>query len=255
MKKTNVLVTGGAGFIGKHFLKSLGIRGSSYDLVDGYDILDVSQLESIIKLVRPKCLVHLAAISNRQQVDHNPELAVKTNFVGTYNVLSLARKYKIRTILASSAATAAPELSLYGTTKDCMERLAALFDNVIIARFYNVYGKGSKSVVNKFVKDIRAGRKIILNGDTVRDYIFVGDVVNALVDMVDNVHVDGNKVINVGTHVGTNLSDLVKIIEEVLGKEAIREYGDWIKEIPISICRNKCKYYETPLIEGIRKLL
>ncbi len=257
MQKSRVLVTGGSGFIGSHLLKSLGDRGVNYDNKNEYfeDILNPLCLENYIKNNEITCIVHLAAISNLKDSEKNPSLALETNFVGTFNVLRLAHKHKIKTILASSAATSAPELSLYGTSKDCMERLVALFNNVIVARFYNVYGKRSKSVVNKFIQKMKAGAPIHLNGNTVRDYIYIDDVVAAVIDMVDNVEAKNNKVISVGTHKGTSLEELLYLIENILNNNTEVVYDEPIREIPISVCPRASKFYKTPLEDGIRKLI
>jgi UDP-glucose 4-epimerase len=256
MKKTNtILVTGSSGFIGSHLMKALGGRGYNYDLrkSEAFDINDPNMIKMMVIATQPKAIVHLAAISNRRAVDRDPDLALQTNIIGTFNVLRIAKKYNIRVILASSAATYQPELSLYGTTKDCMERLAAMFDNAVIARFYNVYGEGSKSVVNKFVRKIQAGKTIKLHGNTVRDYIHVSDVVDAIISLVDAAAPP--RLVEIGTGRGISLKKLVSIIEKLCKKTARQVMLNPIKEIHESRCD---KWYGQPkmtLEHGIKELL
>lgn len=255
-KIDKILVTGGAGFIGKHLMQKLGDRGVSYDIAqsDLWDINDPLMLEGVIQAFKPRGIIHLAAISNKEDVEANQELALETNVCGTFNVLQAGKRHKIRVVVASSAATAEPDLSLYGTTKECVESLVRLFDNAIAARLYNVYGSGSKSVVNKFFTRIREEKHVKLNGNTTRDYIYVGDVVDALIDFV-SLDVDFPKIIEVGTGRSISLNKLVSILEAVTGKKAKVIHGEAIKEIQDSKCRDTdYLLYKTTLEQGVKNL-
>jgi UDP-glucose 4-epimerase len=256
MKKTDsVLVTGSKGFIGTHLMKALDGRGYNLDirLRKSFDINDPNMVKMMVLATQPKAIVHLAAISNRRAVDRDPELALRTNIIGTFNVLRIAHRYNIRVILASSAATYQPELSLYGTTKDCMERLAEMFDNVVTARFYNVYGKGSKSVVNKFVRGIQSGRTIKLHGNTVRDYVHVSDVVSSIISLVDAA--DPPRLVEIGTGRGISLKKLVSMIEKLSKKTARQVTLNPIKEIHESRCEEWYGLPKVTLEHGIKELL
>lgn len=252
-----ILVTGSKGFIGKHLMKALGDRGINYDIKksSAFDILNTSCLKAVVMADHPKIIVHLAAISSRRACERDPELALKTNIIGTFNVLRFAHAYKIKVILASSAATYFPELSLYGTSKEAMERLASMFppDEVTVLRFFNVYGQGSKSVVNKFVSAIDAGKEITLNGNTTRDYVHVDDVVASITDLIENFR---GGTYDVGTGKETKLKELVKIIEKIVKKKAKINQGEPIKEIQQSYMSDNTGFRgEILLQEGIRRLV
>jgi UDP-glucose 4-epimerase len=258
MKHTDkILVTGSSGFIGSHLMRTLGKRGIPFDIKKSkyMDINNADALRTVMTAFKPFCIIHLAAVSSRQAVDNNPTQALKTNIVGTFNILRLAKKYGIRVILASSAATYEPEMSLYGTSKQCMESLALMFDNAIIARFFNVYGKGSKSVVNKFSDSIKNGREIILNGNTKRDYIHVVDIVTLLLRLAKNDK--PGKLYEFGTGVGTSLKQLVSQIEKVTKKKAKVNQGKAIHEIQESCCSSNLSELlpMTKLKDGIGGLL
>lgn len=254
-KINKILITGSKGFIGKHlytYLIKNGFEVISYDIKDGLNINSPVQLDHVFRVTKPDFVFHLAAISNRQDTNKNPELALKTNVIGTFNVLTIAKKYKIKTIIASSAATKEPELSLYGTSKDCMERIAALFDNVTIVRFYNVYGPGSKSVVNKFITKIKNEHFIKLNGNTTRDYIYVDDVVGGLIELMTWK----GKIYELGTAQGTTLKQLARLISKLTGKLLMVEYKKPIKEIQQSQMKPGLGFFKPiSLKEGIKKLI
>lgn len=256
MKK--VLVTGSNGFIGSHLMKALGDRGVGFDITNtgskwNENINDYGALEAKIVFEQPEYIIHLAAISNRQDTDKDPQLALRTNIIGTYNVLSVAKKYGIRrVIIASSAATYEPEKSLYGTSKLSMESLANMFDNAYIVRFYNVYGKGGKGVVNKFVKRIKAGKEITLNGNTTRDYVHVNDVVKTLIMMTET---EPLKIMEVGFGRSYSLKELVKIIERAYKVKAIVKHRPKLYEIQESKMNQTWNTFRNiPLEEGVMKL-
>ena len=248
--RNKCLITGHLGFIGSHLMKVLGDKAIGYDIKNGDDILDDDFLD--MAMARCNKVVHLAAISNIQDVNKNPNLAVRTNLVGTWNVLELAKRNHIKkVIVASSASTKQPELSLYGATKDGMEKLCALFDNCIIARFYNIYGEGSKSVVNKFLSAALHNKSVVLNGDTTRDYLYIDDLMVALTRLLENE--DPPKVIEIGTGQPTSLKRLVDTIELVIEGDVNVVNGKPLKEIQYSSCE-KPYYYRTSLYDGIKKL-
>lgn len=253
MKKNLIFITGSEGFIGSHLKKQLSdVIGYDIAISNALDINDSKMLYAAIHDAAPKIIVHLAAVSNRQDVDKDPELALKTNIIGSFNVMRIAHKYHIPVIIASSAATLEPESSLYAMTKMAMESLAWMFEFVTIARFYNVYGPGSKSVVNKFVKRIRLGREIVLYGNTKRDYIHVDDLVESLISLINAQ--DRPKSVNIGTGRTTSLNKIVSIIEKELDKKAMIKNLPPVNEIQESRCTVPYGTYKITLEQGIRRM-
>lgn len=257
--KANILVTGSDGFIGSHLQDLLAMYNYHvyrYDIKvnSTFDINDYASFDAAVKATKPKFIVHLAAVSNRKDVAKNPEQALKTNIIGTFNVLKAAHKYKVKVILASSAATVEPRTSLYAATKSTMEMLATMFDsNVTIARFYNIYGPRSKSVVNKFIYNMKRGRKLILNGNTKRDYMHVLDLCMSLLMIIEAKQQP--RFVTIGTGRSVSLNKLVSIIEKEFGRKAEIVRKKPIFEIQESYCDDPYGVYKITLEQGIGGLI
>lgn len=256
-----IFVTGSEGFIGSHLMKKLGKRGIGFDIKDKHLPVDITtkkglrEIEANIKLFNPKAIVHLAAISSLQDVEKNPKKAFDTNIFASYKLMKLAEKYNIPIIVASSAAVLEPLTSLYAYSKKFMEDYAKDFSMATCLRFYNVYGKGSKSVVNLFTDAISKKETIHLNGETSRDYVYVDDVVKVILKVINEKKKD--KLYFVGTGISTTLMELVDIISDITNLPAYIEQRSEIKEIQHSLCLEDLEYTQcnTTLKEGIKKLL
>lgn len=172
----NVLVTGGAGFIGSHVVDRFVQEGHQVSVLDNLstgkrknvhreavlyksDICS-SRLDRIFKRERPVVIVHLAAQINVRQSTEDPMFDANVNIVGTINLLQLAVKYGVRKIVFASSGGAvygeqqqfpAPEhhptspLSPYGISKLTCEYYLEYFRHVAglsyaALRFGNVYG-------------------------------------------------------------------------------------------------------------------
>ncbi len=111
-----ILVTGGAGFIGSAFVKSLSNKGAELHIIDNLtyasnissiqnlidnnkiqfskiDICDKANLNKIIFKFKPNKIVHFAAESHVDQSIDSPEKFINTNIIGTYNLLNISLKY------------------------------------------------------------------------------------------------------------------------------------------------------------------
>lgn len=244
-----VLVTGGAGFIGFHLVRTLLDRGHEPIVLDDLstgrrsavpagvpfvraDVSEAATADRICEL-RPEAIVHGAAQVSVERSVREPDRDEAVNVGGTAVVLDGARAAGARRFVFLSSGGAvygstksadegtppAPE-SPYGRNKLAAERLVAAADTPsAIARLANVYGAGQRSdleggVVAIFAEAIRAGGPVVVHGDgeQARDFVHVHDVADALCRMVEDEQVG---TWNVGTGVATSVNGLLSMLERV----------------------------------------
>jgi UDP-glucose 4-epimerase len=179
-----VLVTGGAGFIGKYLVKSLLEKGNSVTIFDNFsnstknsiDFLvntgakviegDITKLDDIVNAIKDhEIVIHLAAKISVSESINNPSETYRVNVNGTNNILIACEKNNIKKLIVSSSAAVYGEsfseikwkeesttnpISPYGQSKVQMEQNIREFAskrdiNYIILRFFNIYGIGQSS--------------------------------------------------------------------------------------------------------------
>jgi len=102
MKK--IIFTGGNGKFGKVFKKfNLNKKNIYYPSSSSFDVTNIKKMEKIIKKIRPKFIIHAAAISRPMEL-HEKKVAksISTNIIGTSNIVNLCYKYKIKLIYFST---------------------------------------------------------------------------------------------------------------------------------------------------------
>ena len=102
MKK--IIFTGGSGKFGKVFKKfNLNKKNIYYPSSNTFDVTNIKKMEKIIKRIRPKFIIHAAAISRPMEL-HEKKVAksISTNIIGTSNIVNLCYKYKIKLIYFST---------------------------------------------------------------------------------------------------------------------------------------------------------
>ncbi len=172
---TNVLVTGGAGYIGSHTCKALagaGYTPVTYDnLVYGHewavkwgplergDILDASRLSEVIKAYSPLAVLHFAAFAHVGELVEDPAKYYRNNVVGTLTLLDAMRQNGVaRIVFSSTCATYgvpdtvpipedAPQnpINPYGASKLMIERILADYGDAyglrsVSLRYFNAAG-------------------------------------------------------------------------------------------------------------------
>lgn len=226
---------------------------------------DRERLQSVAAEFRPDVIVHLAAQAGVRYSLENPRAYVDSNVVGTLNVLELARDLQIGHLLMAStssvygASTDMPfrettkadtQLTIYSATKKATEAMAHsyahLFDiPTTVVRFFSVYGTWGRPdlALFKFVDAILDDRPIDIynNGDMLRDFTFVTDLVGAIRLLIDAVPPgpDGRgpvsdadslspaapfRIVNIGNSQPVRLLDFIELAEEQVGKTAVRNY-------------------------------
>ena len=102
MKK--IIFTGGSGKFGKIFKKfNLNKKNIYYPSSNSFDVTNIKKMENVIKRIRPKFIIHAAAISRPMELhEKKVEKSISTNIIGTSNIVNLCYKYKIKLIYFST---------------------------------------------------------------------------------------------------------------------------------------------------------
>jgi UDP-glucose 4-epimerase len=208
---------------------------------------DVEDKPKIWRLLNKiDCVYHLAARVSVPESVLYPREYNKTNVSGTVAIMEAMRDAGIkRVVLASSGAVYGEqpvskvheELLPKPTSPYAVSKLAAegyvqtiggLWDiETVSLRIFNAYGPGQAippthaPVIPQFVRQILGGGSLVIFGDgqQIRDYVYVDDVVQALTAAATAQGID-RQIINIGTGVETSIDGLIKKIEQVTGRQA-----------------------------------
>jgi len=283
-----VLITGTAGFIGFHLARLLldnGFKVYGYDgMTEYYDINlkysrhnillknpnfaategmleDNEKLNEIADKFQPDIIIHLAAQAGVRYSLENPRAYINSNIIGTFNVMEIARKHKVKHLLMASTSSvygantempftetekADTQLTIYAATKKSNESMAHSYSHLwkiptTMFRFFTVYGPWGRPdmALFKFVNGIINNKPIDIynNGEMYRDFTYVDDLVNGIKLLVNcipnNKKISKNdslspvapfRVVNIGNSDKIKLIDFIDAIEESLNKKAIRNY-------------------------------
>ena len=286
-----ILITGTAGFIGFHLSKLLlneGFEVHGYDgMTEYYDVTlkkerhnilknnsnftategmleDYDKFDSFANKFQPDVIVHLAAQAGVRYSLENPRSYINSNIIGTFNVMEIARKLKVKHLLMSSSSSvyganskmpfteiekADAQLTIYAATKKANESMAHSYSHLwkiptTMFRFFTVYGPWGRPDMAyfKFVSAILNDKPIDIynNGEMYRDFTYVDDLVRGIRLLIDiNPTLSNDKkiiegdslstvapyrVINIGNSETINLLDFIESIEQSLNKKAIRNY-------------------------------
>ncbi|MDH6296594.1 NAD-dependent epimerase/dehydratase family protein [Agrobacterium fabrum] len=266
------LVLGGGGFLGKHLVRALldeghyvrsfdrsqNMQSRSADYVNDTvdtkveyvsgDFLSAQDVE--IALQDVEVCFHLISTTIAGTSNANPIFDVKTNLLGTLQLLQSAVNVGVkRIVFVSSGGTVygppktipIPEdhvtdpTSSYGITKLAIEKYLKLYSALhgleyVTLRLANPYGIGQRTdaqqgAIAVFLSRALRGEEISIWGDgsVIRDYIYVDDAIDAMVRaaMVD---INGGCVLNIGAGVGYSLNEILTAIEKVTGSPTKRIY-------------------------------
>jgi UDP-glucose 4-epimerase len=240
----SVLITGGAGFIGSHLAgETIRSGAASVRVVDNLrrgnperlrrlgnvdvkiaDIRDEDALRTMIEGC--DVVFHLAAQSNVIGAAQDSDYSIGTNVLGTYAVLAAARDAGVKRVVFTSSREVygdpaslpvredAPLLpkNLYGASKCAGEayclamRIYGL--ETVILRLANVYGPGDRDrVIPIFIENALTGTPLVLyGGQQTVDFVWVGDVVDALMRAGFGDYIE--EPVNIGSGIGITVHEL-----------------------------------------------
>ncbi len=259
----NVLVTGGAGFIGSHLTDALvsdhevtvlddfssGRRENLHPdarIIEG-DIRDERRLREAVEGM--DVIFHQAASVSVDRSIEEPESSHAINVDATLSMLEAARRTDARCVLASSAAIygqpetipipeSAPHRpeSPYGIEKLSIDQYARVYNDLydlptVALRYFNVYGPRQTAgdysgVISVFLDQARANEPITVHGDgsQTRDFVHVPDVVRANLLAMETEAV--GEAYNVGTGETTTIEGLAHTIRDVTRSDSEITYTE-----------------------------
>jgi len=218
MQGKKILITGGTGSLGqaltKHLLESKvdTIRIFSRNeekqiqMEDTFDddrlrffLGDVNDYERLKRALEDIDIVyHTAALKHVPKIEYNPFEAIKTNVIGSQNVINACLHENVEKAIAIGTDKAVSPLNTYGATKLLMEKLFVTANNYvdpekhkskfISVRYGNVFGS-SGSVIPLFIEQIKKKKKITITDPRMTRFSFtMNDALNFIVNVTDSGH-------------------------------------------------------------------
>jgi FlaA1/EpsC-like NDP-sugar epimerase len=150
------------------------------------DIRDQQRLDEVFAEHRPQVVFHAAALKHLPLLEMHPSEALKTNIIGTYQILQTAMRYGVSRLVNISTDKAADPISVLGYSKRITERLTAAADRTALGtytsvRFGNVLGSRG-SVLTAFEAQVAAGGPItVTHPDVSRYFMTVQEAVRLVI--------------------------------------------------------------------------
>jgi UDP-glucose 4-epimerase len=229
--------------------------GSLDNLPSGFDLREMDirdpKVKSVVAEVRPSIVFHLAAQISVSVSTREPQLDADVNVGGALNLLEGVRALgdgaaKLVYVTSGGTAYGDPEiipadeltpvrpLSPYGASKFAIETYLPVYEQLCdlkysIIRLANIYGPrqdphGEAGVVAIFARAMLSGSPLTIFGDgnDERDYVFVGDVVNAIATAAEGSLAGP---FNVGTGIGTSTNRIFELVAKYTGHTDLASHG------------------------------
>jgi UDP-glucose 4-epimerase len=252
------LVMGGGGFIGRHICDRLRSAGHAVTVFDRVrhpelpslvgDFQDPAQLQAAVHGM--DWVFHLVWTTLPRSSNDNMQRDLETNVGSTLRLLDACVRAGVRKVVFSSSggtvygAAAAQQFAedycghpicSYGITKLTVEKYLHLYRHLhgldfTVLRVSNPYGEGQnpfgeQGAVGIFLGRICRQEPITLFGDgqAIRDYIYIRDVADAFLAAAAVAN-PPHRVFNIGSGEGVSLGELLQVVQEVTGRQAIIEH-------------------------------
>lgn len=255
-----ILITGAAGFLGRHLCRALNENGHILKLIDLVEnpefptvIADVRDRKKMLAEINDVELVfHLASLIEAGESVEKPEMYHDYNVNGTASVLEAMRQNEIKTFIFSSSAAiygepervpikeddrAAP-INPYGETKLAMEELLRSYVEDhrftgVALRYFNLYGpeehhQPETHAIPRFIKQINDDREVTVwgKGQHQRDYIYIDDIVDAHLKAIELAKDKPQRYhyLNLSTQKPVSVLEIIELIEKIMNKIAKIRY-------------------------------
>tara|TARA_A100001011_G_scaffold48257_1_gene45741 strand:- start:273 stop:1208 length:936 start_codon:yes stop_codon:yes gene_type:complete len=273
-KKNRSLITGGAGFLGSHLAEKLLEKGEEVICLDNFFTGTKKNLQELIKnknfeLIRHDItepiklevdkIWHLACPASPIHYQFNPIKTTKTSFMGTYNMLGLAKRIGAKFLLASTSeiygdpqehpqresyrgsVNTTGIRSCYDEGKRVAETLCADYQrmhgvDVRIMRIFNTYGPNMRfddgRVISNFIVQALRNEKITLYGDgsQTRSFCYVDDLIKGMILLMQSEYRDP---VNIGNPHEFSIKELAYLVRALINPNLEFQYKELPKDDPM----------------------
>ena len=217
------------------------------------DIADREGMAELFERERPDAVIHLAAQAGVRYSLKNPLAYADSNLLGFLNILEGCRHGGVKHLVYASSSSVyggnkkVPfaeddnvdhPVSLYAATKKANELMAHSYSHLYGMpttglRFFTVYGPWGRPDMAyfSFTQAILAGRPIDVfnHGHMQRDFTYIDDIVEGVIRVLDrppahDANTPPHTVYNIGNHQPVELMSFIDILEDALGKKAVRNF-------------------------------
>ena len=252
-----IYITGIAGFIGFHTAEKLAMAGYEVGGVDNFnDYYDPQLKHDRAKILEDKygiktynhdieiipwrhhlenydAVIHLAAHAGVRHSLENPQMYIDTNITGTQRLIYACEEYEIPVVYASSSTVDSDHLNPYAWSKYVNEKQFETSKLLAAGlRFYTVYGEYGRPdmALGLFAEAMSQGKAIDIynEGDMQRDFTYVGDLVDGIHLVLENLlltpAINHHEIYNLGTGKSNELMDYIECLEDELGRVSLKNY-------------------------------
>jgi len=264
MKNKKVLITGATGFIGANLARYFLEKGAEifvftrrasdkwriWDILGNIseysvDLKDPANLEKIIKKIKPQIVIHTAVYGGYFSQNDTAKI-IETNFTGTVNLINALKGVKFELFINTGSSSeygikprpmketdSLEPFSEYGVSKaaaDLYCHAIAKEENmpVVTLRLFSPYGyyeEKNRLISSVILSCLKFRNPKLSSPNSVRDFIFIEDIINAYKKVIDNKDRVKGEVFNIGSGKQHTVEKVVKNIVKLTGSKVKPEWG------------------------------
>lgn len=268
-----ILVTGATGFIGANLVRRLISQNHQVhilkrknseiwrikDIISKLHVYEVDLLEKeilfkILRRIEPMIIFHLANLGSYAGIDPLLEDSIKINTLGTVNLIKAANaidyecfintgssaEYGTKTSTMKEVDICEPSTN-YALSKLISTLYAKAYANrtkkpLATLRIFSPFGPfdhPTRLITDTILKMLKGEQLLFHNPYTVRDYIFIEDVIDAYLFCMENGGKLSGEIFNIGSGKQTYIKDVIRLLATEIGSKSLIRWDDLIKDKPV----------------------